>query len=458
MNDVSTGQIPSERRIYSVSEITAAIKSLLEDRFAFVWVDGEISNVRTPSSGHCYFTLKDHHSQIGAVMFRGQNRNLRFALEDGLTVVGLGRVSVYEPRGTYQIIFEYIEPKGIGALQLAFEKLKKRLADEGLFDARHKKPIPALVQRISLITSPTGAAVHDIIQILFRRYPNVALDIVPVTVQGDEAPDHIAAAFHLIEMRAATDVIILARGGGSLEDLQAFNSEKVARAIFSSPIAVISAVGHEIDFTISDFVADLRASTPSAAAELVVPVKSDLVRRLTESTAALRQAMRRCVDVRRQSLSELQKRLVDPKKQIDDWRLRLDDLAFRCANATFRGVRQCREKLAWRRDALISKNPKDRVNNAKEKLDDIGNKLLNSINILLEKNKNKLAELAARQQALSPAAVLGRGYSITRTIPDGSVVRHADDVDVHQLLEIILATGTLTCRVERKRRHGKEDL
>ncbi|MGD2030429.1 MAG: exodeoxyribonuclease VII large subunit, partial [Desulfobacterales bacterium] len=239
-----------KRHIYTVSELTATIKVLLEDKYPFIWIYGEISNLRIPTSGHLYFTLKDKKAQINAVMFRGQIRNLKFMPENGMSVTGIGRVSVYELRGNYQIILEYIEPEGRGAIQLAFEQLKERLTTEGLFDEKHKKPLPFLPRKISIITSPTGAVVHDILKIINRRFPNIHIEIIPVKVQGDGSEMEIVSGLETINDRTDSDVVILARGGGSLEDLHAFNSEDVARAIFASKIPVISAIGHETDFSI----------------------------------------------------------------------------------------------------------------------------------------------------------------------------------------------------------------
>jgi len=277
--NIQKSDINAQKNIYTVSQLNSDIKLLLEDSFPFIWISGEISNCKMPGSGHLYFTLKDENSQINCVMFRGQNQNLTFDLEGGLSITGLGRISLYEPRGTYQVIFEYLEPKGIGALQIAFEQLKDRLSSEGLFDSKYKKPLPFLPKKISLITSPTGAVVHDILKIISRRFPNLFIEIVPVKVQGDNSDKEIVQALELLNTINDSDVIIMARGGGSLEDLNAFNSENVARAVFSVKIPIVSAIGHETDFTISDFVADLRAPTPSAAAELVVPSKDELKRR-----------------------------------------------------------------------------------------------------------------------------------------------------------------------------------
>ncbi|MBN2106659.1 MAG: exodeoxyribonuclease VII large subunit, partial [Deltaproteobacteria bacterium] len=261
----------ADRFIFTVAELTRHIRDTLESAYPDVWVEGEISNLRIPSSGHCYFTLKDEAAQLRVVMFRMQARLLRFTAEDGLKVICRGRINVYEQRGEYQLVADMLEPRGVGSLQLAFEQLKNRLAGEGLFAEERKKPLPFLPARIAVITSPTGAAVRDIIRIIHRRFPSVAILVVPVRVQGDEAPEEIARAIETVNQRGLGDVIIVGRGGGSLEDLWAFNTETVARAIAASALPVISAVGHETDTTIADFAADLRAPTPSAAAELVVP-------------------------------------------------------------------------------------------------------------------------------------------------------------------------------------------
>jgi len=447
-----------ERHIYTVSEITASIKSILEERFPFVWISGEISNFRIPSSGHSYFTLKDENAQISSVIFRGQRRNLNFDLEDGLKVIGLGRISVYEPRGTYQIIFEYIEPKGVGALQVALEQLKKRLLEEGLFDDKHKKAMPLLPKKISLITSPTGAVVHDIMNVVYRRYPNTHLEIVPVKVQGDGAVNEIVNAFKLLNDRLDTSVIILARGGGSLEDLQAFNSEAVARSIFDSEIPVISAVGHEIDYTIADFAADLRAPTPSVAAELVVPLKNDLVVKQIELLSTLKTIFIKYLDYRRFLLSETSKRLIDPQKKIQDLRLKLDDFIDRLIGTALRGIRQHHDMLNWRTQTLLACSPLSMIHKLKEKLNQIDYNSFTLLNININLNWSKIREWSARLNALNPAAILDRGYSITRTIPEAIVVRDPDDVFIHQNLEVMVAKGALICRVERKSTDGNEDI
>ena len=322
-------QSQASKIIYSVSELTAKIKSVLETGFPFIWICGEVSNLRMPPSGHFYFTLKDENAQISAVVFRGQYRQARMDLEDGMRIVGLGRLSVYEPRGNYQVILEYLEPAGLGALQQAFEKLKKRLAAGGYFDQQHKKPIPFIPYKISVITSSSGAVVHDIITVVDRRFRNLRIEIVPVSVQGPRAEDEISAAIALVNRRADSDVIILARGGGSLEDLQAFNSETVAMAIYNSRIPLISAVGHETDVTIADFVADLRAPTPSAAAELVVPEKDSLLRHKDRLDRALHRSFLKQVNKLNLNIKQLTIRLKDPRKKIQELWFRLDDLGSR---------------------------------------------------------------------------------------------------------------------------------
>ena len=295
----------STREILTVTELTRQVQDILEATFDQLWVEGEISNLRRPASGHLYFTLKDKDSQIRAVLFRPVARGLKFDLEDGMHIVCRARMNVYRPRGEYQLILDFAEPRGVGALQIAFEQLKAKLQAEGLFEAVHKKPIPYLPSRIGVITSPSGAVIRDILNITKRRFPSVGILIAPVRVQGAEAPAEIVEALHHLNEMPGIDVIIVARGGGSLEDLMAFNSEAVARAIFASRIPVISAVGHEIDFTIADFVADLRAPTPSAAAELVVPMRAELTQQMRALTARLVNAGERFLKQRKDRLETL---------------------------------------------------------------------------------------------------------------------------------------------------------
>jgi len=439
-----------QKRIYTVSELTSEIKGLLEEKYPFVWISGEISNFRIPVSGHFYFTLKDENAQINAVMFRGQNRNLKFSPEHGMSVTGMGRISLYEPRGTYQIILEYLEPEGVGAIQMAFEQLKARLSDEGLFDEKHKTPLPFLPNKISIITSPTGAVVHDIIQIITRRFPTVNIEILPIKVQGKGAESEIVSALKTLNTFSDADVAILARGGGSLEDFHAFNSEEVARYIFSSKIPVISAVGHETDFTIADFVADLRAPTPSAAAELAVPLKDDLERRCTQNSVALRTTIINKLSQLRNYLNNISDRMKDPKKRIHDLRMRTDDYTLRLTRIFINKLQQRRERLIWRIDKLYSNNPFIRINKINEELEQKTYKLLNYMNIYISMRHSLLRELTAKLHALSPIAILSRGYSITRTIPDAAVVSDPRKVYIGQDLEVMVSKGTLYVNVQSK--------
>ena len=440
-----------KQHIYTVSQLNSNIKLLLEEKFPFVWISGEISNCKMPGSGHLYFTLKDENSQISCVIFRGQNQNLKFDLEDGLNITGLGRISLYEPRGTYQIIFEYLEPKGIGALQIAFEQLKDRLASEGLFDDKYKKPLPFLPKKISLITSATGAVLHDILKISSRRFPNLLIEIVPVKVQGENAEKEIVQAFKLLNTRNDTDVIVLARGGGSLEDLNAFNSESVARAVFSAKIPVVSAIGHETDFTISDFVADLRAPTPSAAAELVVPNKDELKQRHEDIFSRLKSNIWQYIEKHLYILAQVSRSLVDPKRKVQDLILKTDDFTTRLTKMFLNRINQKRYQFKLWKDLLYINNPLGYIANLNEKLTNISDKLSTLNNIYLNNKRSLLRENTGRLYALNPTAILKRGYSITRTIPEAAVVKTAQSVSIGQNLEVMLAKGSLVVNVYQKK-------
>jgi exodeoxyribonuclease VII large subunit len=354
------------------------------------------------------------------------------------------------------VILEYLEPKGVGALQVAFEQLKKKLDGEGLFDDQYKKPLPFLPEKIGLITSPTGAAVHDILHIVRRRFPGIPLDIVPVRVQGDGAVADIVAAIELLNHLRSVDVVILARGGGSLEDLQAFNSEAVARAIFASEIPVISAVGHETDYTISDFTADLRAPTPSAAAELVVPLKGELYRKINELRYLIILNLQRYIKNYRSLVGNLRGRLVDPKKKLSDHRLKLDEDVARLVRAMVNQIHMRRERLAWRLDKLSYNNPGFYVNKLKEKLDRMSALLQQFIRSCVLERQARMREVNAKLDSLNPTAILARGFSITRTLPETTIVRDSASVSLGQALEIVLARGSLTCDVKEKFKNGQK--
>ncbi|MBI1909306.1 MAG: exodeoxyribonuclease VII large subunit [Deltaproteobacteria bacterium] len=345
-------------KIFTVTEVTRQIRELLESNFPEICITGEISNFRPAASGHFYFSLKDATAQIRAVMFRGANSRLKFRPEDGLEVICFGRVAVYEPRGEYQIIAEHMEPKGVGALQLAFEQLKKKLEAEGLFDPAHKKPLPFLPKKIGIVTSPTGAAIRDMLTILTRRFPNIEILVAPVPVQGDNAAPEIAQAIRELNQQRGIDLILAGRGGGSVEDLWAFNEEVVARAIFESQIPIISAVGHETDFTIADFVADLRAPTPSAAAELAVPVKEELEETTGQLKNRLRRAILQTLENGRLQVRQWTNLLGDPSRRLAELALRLDQTTERLIAGTNHGLEIRRENFAGLRRHLEGLSPR----------------------------------------------------------------------------------------------------
>jgi len=439
----------AQKKIFKVSELTAEIKTLLEDHFPFVWITGEISNFHVPASGHFYFTLKDEKSQITAVMFKGQNRNLRFMPEHGMSITGLGRISLYEPRGSYQIIFEYLEPKGIGELQVAFEQLKARLDSEGLFDEKHKKPIPFLPCKISVVTSRTGAVIHDIIKVINRRFPNIHIEIAAVKVQGDGADREISAAIRLLNERMDSDVIILARGGGSLEDFQAFNSEMVAYAIFESKIPVISGVGHETDVTIADFAADLRAPTPSVAAELSVPLKQELIQKHSALLNTLSSRFYYYIEQKRKILQYISSRLVHPKKRIQDLRLRIDDFSERLFRVMLKSVvLQRRERYLWLNDKFRSNSPVIHIKDCRQQIELKTDNFKHNFIKIIDKKSARVRELKAKLNALNPAAILSRGYSIARTMPEGRILRDTSSIILGQKIDLRLSKGVLLCRIE----------
>ncbi len=437
----------AQRHILSVSELTSQIKSQLETQFPFIWITGEISNFRVPVSGHFYFSLKDPKAQINAVMFRGQNNQLKFDPEAGMQINGIGRISLYEPRGTYQIILEYMEPSGIGALQVAFEQLKQKLASEGLFKDEHKLAIPFLPHKIGVITSLTGSVIHDILRVLNRRFANIPLEIVPAKVQGNDAQKELMEAIRVLNERGDADVIILARGGGSLEDLQPFNTEGLAREIFASKIPIISAVGHETDFTLADFVADLRVPTPSAAAEIVAPLKIDLERQSFDLQRKLMATFSNYLRFLRTYLREFSRRLIDPRKKIQDLRIRTDDLTGRLIRSCGQDIRQRRERLHWRLEKLQTFSPATRLPYLKSKHDQLNHNLLSSMYIYINGKNSNLYAYRSKLSALSPMAILERGYSITRSLPDAQVVRDAESVSPGDRLQILLGSGSLETHV-----------
>jgi exodeoxyribonuclease VII large subunit len=397
-------EIETKRKVYSVTELTKGIKLLLEENFPFTFVSGEISNFKNHSSGHWYFTLKDSGAQIRVVMFRGSNRGIKFQIEDGLEVIVGGRVTVYEQQGQYQIVAETCEPKGLGALQLAFEQLKAKLEKEGLFNMERKRPIPFLSRRVGIVTSPTGAVIQDMIHVTQRRFPGLPLLLVPVRVQGEGASEEICEGIRMLNQISDVDVIIVGRGGGSLEDLWPFNEEKVAREIFNSKIPIISAVGHETDWTIADFVADRRAPTPSAAAEMVAPHREELIRRILDLRNRVAQGVLGDVEEKKRSLKRL-----------------LDSYAFR--------------------------QPRDIIEQYTQRLDEIVRQMINYSDSLFREKKTAFQSLVAHLEALSPLGVLARGYSLTLN-EKGHAIRSIKEVKAGERLRSRVSDGFIDATVK----------
>ena len=392
-------------RVYTVTQITREIKRTLEEGFPSVWIEGEISNLKKHSSGHLYFSLKDADAQISCVMWRGKNQFLLFQPQDGMKIHAFGDVSVYERQGRYQLDVHRIRPAGMGELQMAFDALKKQLYEEGLFDSEHKKPLPEFPERIGIVTSPTGAAIRDIVSILNRRFPSVQMILHPVRVQGESAAAEIASAIDAFNEYGEVDVLIVGRGGGSLEDLWAFNEEIVARSIFQSKIPIISAVGHDIDFSISDFVADVRAPTPSAAAELVVKNREELLQTIIQWTE-------------------------------------------RMANAYQTRILRYREKIEVLKKSYGFRVPLDRIREYRLRVDDLARTLETFQNHRLSVMKSDVHRLHGKLHSLNPMDVLKRGYSVTTRIRDNAVVTRAADVEKEEKVRIRFSEGSVRSTIE----------
>jgi exodeoxyribonuclease VII large subunit len=443
------------KEILSVTKLNENIKQLLEASFDTLWVEGEVSNLRRPASGHIYFTLKDEKSQIRAVVFRAfptqkqsaWARSARFDLEEGMCVVCCGRVSVYHPRGEYQLLVDVVEPKGLGALQKAFEQLKARLLAEGLFDPAHKRLIPFLPQRIGVITSPTGAVIRDILHITRRRFPSVDILVAPVRVQGMEAPPEIIRAITDMQAVGNIDVIIIARGGGSLEDLAPFNDEAVAREIYRSRIPIVSAVGHEIDFTIADFVADLRAPTPSAAAELVVPVRRELMSSIGALRARLTNCGRRLIARMGEQARVLQERLKDPKRRIDDLRMLVDDRLERLKKGLDHKRAGEMPKLRNLELRLDHANPLLKIRDHRFILENFRKNVIAGWHDMIERLEAQVGTNLAMLDTLSPLAVLRRGYSIVKKLPEDLIVKEAASLAVGSTVDVKVSLGSFQAKV-----------
>lgn len=437
----------------SVSQLNREAKRLLANHFLTVRVVGEVSNFSAPSSGHWYFTLKDAQAQVRCAMFRGQQNRLGFKPSNGDLVVVNAQVSLYEPRGDYQLVVEQMEQAGDGALRQAFERLKIKLLNEGLFDEDRKQPIPLLPRQIGVITSATGAAVHDILTVLNRRFPAIPVVIYPVAVQGESAKFEIAAALKTANQRAEVDVILLARGGGSLEDLWAFNEEIVARAIAASQIPVISGVGHEVDFSIADFVADLRAATPSAAAEHAVPHQNEWLGGFKFIENQLIETLRRQLSQHQQRLNWLNKalQLQHPGEKLQRNAQRLDELEQRLHNTIRHSLQQARQQLTLNQQKLKHFQPTDKINRYQQQLDYFQRRLQRAIQLKLSTLKQQQAAISQTLHAVSPLATLDRGYSIVQKQETGIIIKSAAEVSEGELLKLRLARGEIISQVREIR-------
>ena len=445
------GHAPT-REVVTVSELTTRIRGVLESTQGEVLVEGEIANSRLWKTGHLYFTLRDEHAQLKAVMFRSAVRYLRFTPEDGLRVVARGRVTVYEPKGEYQIVCEQLQPQGVGALQVAFDQLKRTLEADGLFEATRKRPLPLLPRQIGVVTSLHGAALQDILKVLARRHPTAHVVIRPVRVQGEGAAGQIARGIDQLSRQEGVDVIIVGRGGGSLEDLWAFNEEPVARAIATATVPVISAVGHEIDVTISDLVADIRAATPSAAAEIVVAGLDELLGRVDQLSDRLRATLRDTVRRLLTSVLEL-----DRRPGVAGWPARLAIRGRHAAELTHALTQATRSTLVTRERRLRSAQlkleahePGRRVEASRTRLVVAGERLGTAIVHRRQRLKGRLGDLTGRLEALSPLGVLARGYAVCWNANRTAIVRDASAVSVGDDVAITLRQGQLTCTVTGK--------
>jgi exodeoxyribonuclease VII large subunit len=439
----------STRRIWPVRELVGTVRELVEQEYGDVWVEGEISNFRPAPSGHVYFTLKDADAQLPIVLFRRQAMLLRFRPEDGLHVLVRGRISIYEQRGQLQLVAETMEPVGAGSLQLAFEQLRERLKAEGLFDAARKRPLPAFPRAVGIVTSPTGAVIRDFLSIVARRHSGLSVYLFPASVQGDQAPAEVEEAIAALNASGLVDVIVLARGGGSLEDLAAFNSERVARAIAASRLPVVSAIGHETDFTIADFAADLRAPTPSAAAELITEAQHKIAEHLAHEEHRLERAARFQILQARQRLARLPVSRTEARMAALLRRLaqRLDDLSFRQQDAIVGQLADRQRHLALLAASVLQHNPRQALANARERLASCRTRLDRSIERTLQRASIRIGALDARLHSLSPLAVLDRGYALVLGA-DGALIRSATQIAAGDQLTTRLADGSFTSRVE----------
>ena len=439
--------------LLTVSELTRHIRSNLEQQFPSVWVEGEISNLRCPSSGHQYFTLKDKASQIRAVLFRSQSERLKFGLQDGLEVLVFGRLTVYEPRGDYQLLLEAVEPKGIGALQLAFRQLKSKLEAEGIFQDSRKRTLPAFPERIGVVTSPVGAALHDLLTIMHRRWPLARVLIAPVSVQGGVAASQVAAAIqmfnHLSPQFGKVEVLIVGRGGGSIEDLWAFNEEQVVRAIADSRIPIVSAVGHETDVTLADLAADFRAPTPSAAAELVVPDCMLVKAEVRQHRIRLERALKSLVSALTVRIQQMSQRLPEPRLIIGHFVQRVDELERQLYRKVKHGYRNIQLLLLQHQSAIWEANPLSTIQREQGRLTELNRHMVQGMQNSILLGRHQLTLSISQLHQLSPLAVLARGYAIVKDFRNGKVLKKSTDTMVGAEVHATLSEGELVCRVQK---------
>jgi exodeoxyribonuclease VII large subunit len=443
---LDSGFQDSRPRALSVSELNHQARHLLEASFMQVWVEGELSSLSRPSSGHWYFSLKDRKCQIRCAMFRGFNQRVREIPKEGDQVRIRGKVTLYENRGDFQIIVEHIEPAGLGALQQAFEELKRKLQQEGLFDAAGKKPLPTTPRHIGVVTSPTGAAIHDILTVLARRCPAIPVTLYPTAVQGKAATADIVRAIGLAARHGVADVLIIGRGGGSLEDLWCFNEEAVALAIAQCPLPTVSAVGHEVDVTIADFVADLRAPTPSAAAEKISPDQNDWLRQLKERELRLAGAASRALKRMETKLEHLSARLRDPRRELMEKAQRMDELDLRLGKAIAQRIERDRVRAAHLEQRLAMQSPARQLSDSKVALSQLADRLIRATRETLNRRRERLDHTGQTLHVVSPLATLGRGYAIVQQ-ENGDIVRQAENVQPGEKITARVANGQLQANV-----------
>lgn len=433
----------SEPQVYTISELNQAIRGILEGEFPLIWVRGEISNFTAHGSGHWYFSLKDKKAQVSAVMFRGFNSRLKFRPEAGMEVIVRGRVTVYEPRGNYQVFCELMDPVGAGALQKAFEQLKEKLEKEGLFDPARKRPLPKFPQHVAIVTSPTGAAIRDMLNVLGRRFSGLKITLVPAVVQGDQAPASIVQGIRLANQLKDADVLIVGRGGGSIEDLWGFNDESVARAIVASELPVISAVGHEIDFTIADFVADLRAPTPSAAAELVVQSAEEIKERLNQSFSHLKRCILHRLEIQKTHVQNLKRHLVDPRKRLQDLIQRNDELSQRLEASMANSIKRFKMQVELLKRRIV--NPRQVLIQFQFRRRQAEEKIQSLIKNHLKSCRSSLKSLNHLLDSLSPLKVVDRGYAIVKA--DSKVLKSVRQTKAGETLSVRLKDGEIKATV-----------